>query len=213
MPTIMNQHTKPISILAGLLALATLTFTSCLDEDPRDRIDEEEAFDTPANMYLNTVANLNKIPKVVRFTIYNPTSTGVQFTPQYSVNNGQRWRGLDTYPYDFYVAAGGTAVATITSLPTNQPIMLRIKQTSGSSSEYCFIDDIEIGYESTWTPEYVLGDVDDDGNVGIGDIVALIDYLLSGDETGINMLAADLDGDTNITIGDVSDLIDMLLGS
>ena len=163
--------------------------------------------------YLNTVANLNKIPKVVRFTIYNPTSTGVQFTPQYSVNNGQRWRGLDTYPYDFYVAAGGTAVATITSLPTNQPIMLRIKQPSGSSSEYCFIDDIEIGYEATWTPEYVLGDVDDDGNVGIGDIVALIDYLLSGDETGINMLAADLDGDTNITIGDVSDLIDMLLGS
>ena len=58
MPTIMNQHTKHISILAGLLALATLTFTSCLDEDPRDRIDEEEAFDTPANMYLNTVANL-----------------------------------------------------------------------------------------------------------------------------------------------------------
>ena len=163
--------------------------------------------------YFNTVENLNKIPKVVRFTVYNPTSTGVMITPQYSKDNGKRWRGLDEYPYDYYAAAGATVGVTISTLPTNTPIMLRIKQTSGSSTEYCFIDNIEICYEETWTPEYILGDVDDDGQVGIGDIVALIDYLLNGDETGINMLAADVDSDGNITIGDVSDLIDMLLGS
>ena len=32
--------------------------------------------------YFNTVENLNKIPKAVRFKIYNPTSTGVYITPQ-----------------------------------------------------------------------------------------------------------------------------------
>ena len=54
----MKPHTKHFSILLGLLAMAALAFTSCLDEDPRDRIDEDEAFDTPTNLYLNTVANL-----------------------------------------------------------------------------------------------------------------------------------------------------------
>lgn len=161
--------------------------------------------------YINTAENLNKIPKVVRFKIYNPTSTGVMITPQYSTNNGGRWKGLDTYPYDIYVTAGSTAEATITSLPTNAPIMLRLKQTSGSSSEYCYIDDIEICYEETWEPEFVLGDVNDDGFVNIADVTGLIDYLLNNDASLINMNAADVSADGMINISDVTDLIDMLL--
>ncbi len=161
--------------------------------------------------YFNTAENLNKIPKVVRFKIYNPTSTGVMITPQYSTNNGGRWKGLDTYPYDIYVTAGSTAEATITSLPTNAPIMLRLKQTSGSSSEYCYIDDIEICYEETWEPEFVLGDVNDDGFVNIADVTDLIDYLLNNDASLINMNAADISADGMINISDVTDLIDMLL--
>ena len=161
--------------------------------------------------YFNTAENLNKIPKVVRFKIYNPTSTGVMITPQYSTNNGGRWKGLDTYPYDIYVTAGSTAEATITSLPTNTPIMLRLKQTSGSSSEYCYIDDIEICYEETWEPEFVLGDVNDDGFVNIADVTDLIDYLLNNDASLINMNAADISADGMINISDVTDLIDMLL--
>ncbi len=163
--------------------------------------------------YFNTVENLNKIPKVVRFKVYNPTSTGVMITPQYSINNGVRWKGLDTYPYDIYVTAGSTAEATITSLPTNAPIMLRLKQTSGSSSEYCYIDDIEICYESTWEPEpeepeFTLGDVNGDGVVSIVDVTALIDLLL-GDGTYIQ--AGDMDEDGSMTIVDVTALIDVLL--
>ncbi len=161
--------------------------------------------------YINTAENLNKIPKVVRFKIYNPTSTGVMITPQYSTNNGGRWKGLDTYPYDVYVTAGSTAEATITSLPTNAPIMLRLKQTSGSSSEYCYIDDVEICYEETWEPEFVLGDVNDDGFVNIADVTGLIDYLLNNDASLINMNAADISADGMINISDVTDLIDMLL--
>ena len=157
--------------------------------------------------YFNTAENLNKIPQVVRFKIFNPSSAGVYVTPQYSVNNGQRWKSLDTYPYEFYVAAGGTANATITSLPTNQPIMLRLK-ASGSS---CFIDDIEICYESTWEPEYILGDVDDDGEVAISDVSVLVDYLLGLPDVSINMLAADVDEDGAIEVSDLSVLIDMIL--
>jgi hypothetical protein len=164
--------------------------------------------------YLNTAENLNKIPKVVRFKIYNPTSTAVMITPQYSNNNGGRWRGLDSYPYDFNVKAGETGKAVITNLPTDQPIMLRIKQTSGSSTEYCFIDDIEISYEETWTPEFTVGDVNDDGMVNIADVTRLIDYLLDNENTAnFNENAANVNGDADINIADVTALIDRLLNS
>ena len=161
--------------------------------------------------YFNTAENLNKIPMVVRFTIYNPTSTGVMFTPQYSKDNGKKWRGLDEYPYDYYVAAGATAVATITTLPTNIPIMLRIKQTSGSSSEYCFIDNVEICYEATWTPEVSHGDVNGNGIINMDDLTALINYLVYGDMTGIDPVGADVNGNGVINMDDLTALINILV--
>ena len=167
--------------------------------------------------YFNTVENLNKIPKVVRFKIYNPTSTGVYITPQYSNNNGGRWRSLDTYPYDFYLAAGTEASATITSLPTNTPIMLRLK-CQGSSTEYCYIDDIEICYENTWTPEpeepdFILGDVDGNGRVEVTDVTALINYIMSEGAIEINEDAADLSDDDEISITDLTMLINMIMSA
>ena len=41
-----------------LITLATLTLASCLDEDPRDRLPEEDVFATSTDLYLNAVANL-----------------------------------------------------------------------------------------------------------------------------------------------------------
>ena len=55
------------------------------------------------------------------------------------------------------------------------------------------------------------GDVDGDGNVNISDVTALIDYLLSGNATGVNVTAADCDQDGNVNISDVTALIDYLL--
>jgi surface protein len=57
----------------------------------------------------------------------------------------------------------------------------------------------------------LLGDVDADGNVTISDVTALIDYLLSGNASGVNLTAADCDLDGSITITDVTVLIDALL--
>ena len=35
-----------------------LLCTACLDEDPRDQLPEEKAYDNATNLYLNTVATL-----------------------------------------------------------------------------------------------------------------------------------------------------------
>lgn len=55
------------------------------------------------------------------------------------------------------------------------------------------------------------GDVNNDGIVNIADVTELIDYLLHGDASLINLLNADVDQDGEVNISDVTELIDMLL--
>jgi surface protein len=55
------------------------------------------------------------------------------------------------------------------------------------------------------------GDVNGDGTVNIADVTALIDYLLSGSASGVNVTAADCNQDSSVNIADVTALIDYLL--
>ncbi len=57
----------------------------------------------------------------------------------------------------------------------------------------------------------LVGDVDGDGRVTIGDVVGIIDMLVEGRANVADYPAADVDGDGRITIGDVTALIDRLL--
>ena len=60
-------------------------------------------------------------------------------------------------------------------------------------------------------PSFTRGDVDGNGIVNIGDVTALISYLLSGDSTSANVSAADCDQSGTVNIGDVTVLISYLL--
>ena len=55
------------------------------------------------------------------------------------------------------------------------------------------------------------GDVNGDGGVNISDVTTLIDYLLSGNASGVNLTAADCNQDGSVNISDVTTLIDYLL--
>ncbi len=57
----------------------------------------------------------------------------------------------------------------------------------------------------------MLGDVDGDGMASIADVTIIIDYLLQGDGSGINLEAADVDQDGIIAIADITTLIDIIL--
>ena len=74
--------------------------------------------------------------------------------------------------------------------------------------DYFAVDDVAI---SATTMESIIGDVNQDGHVTIGDVTALIDYLLDGNDEGINLGNADMTRDGNVSIGDVTALIDYLL--
>ena len=60
-------------------------------------------------------------------------------------------------------------------------------------------------------PEFVRGDVNKSGNVNIEDVTALIDYLLGGDASLVNLDACDCDESGSVNIEDVTALIDYLL--
>ena len=57
------------------------------------------------------------------------------------------------------------------------------------------------------------GDVNGDGSVNISDVTTLIDYLLSGNPSGVNVTAADCNQDSSVNISDVTSLIDYLLSN
>lgn len=59
--------------------------------------------------------------------------------------------------------------------------------------------------------DILRGDADGDGSVGINDVTKIIDYLLNGNESSINLTAADADCDGRVAISDVPALIDYLL--
>ena len=55
------------------------------------------------------------------------------------------------------------------------------------------------------------GDVNKDGVVSIEDVVALIDYLLNQNASGLDLAAADMDKSGQVAISDASNLIDYVL--
>ena len=73
------------------------------------------------------------------------------------------------------------------------------------------VQDMYFSNEGGSTPTVLIGDVNNSGDVTIADVTALIDYLLSGNATGINLAAADCNGSSDVTIADVTALIDYLL--
>ena len=66
-------------------------------------------------------------------------------------------------------------------------------------------------YFTILAEEAILGDVNGDSNVNISDVTALINYLLSGDATGINLTAANCNQDNSVNISDVTALVNYLL--
>lgn len=53
----MNKKTNMLQTSFMVLAFSTILY-GCLDEHPKDRIKEDAAYDTPHNLYINTVATL-----------------------------------------------------------------------------------------------------------------------------------------------------------
>lgn len=120
----------------------------------------------------------------------------------------------ETYSYLKFTKTNGTTVTCsveglkITYDNTNVTVTNAEGTTTLALAE---VRDMYFSNDGSTTPVYQLGDVNMDGDVNIADVTALIDYLLNGDDSVIDLTAANVNEDNSVDISDVTHLIDMLL--
>ena len=101
---------------------------------------------------------------------------------------------------------------TVEDLTAEGTFLYRVKALylDGTESDWSNIEEVTL-FDNGHA--YQLGDVNHDGKVSIADVTALINYLLSGDETGCCVECGDVNQDGNSSIADVTALINLLLTS
>ncbi len=186
-------------------------FTKCAVKEytkPDGTVGHGVAMKKPSQ--LTTSAPLEAKPYSISFTVYNPSSMAANFRLTYSTDNGETWLGVT----DGTISAKANDVTSLTAnLPIDEPIMLRINQTSGSCSVSCYLDDIKINYTDKWPAQQgIPGDVNGDGEVNIADVNVVINVILNGGTTDADLFkAADVNGDGEVNISDVNTLIQLII--
>lgn len=67
-------------------------------------------------------------------------------------------------------------------------------------------------FRLTFSPLVMKGDVNEDGNVDISDVVATVNYILGTTPAVFNLSAADVNDDNGVDISDVVGIVNMILG-
>ena len=169
-----------------------------------------------------TVLNLNSSTKVItddKFrVILNITNTGsTTYDEEISVKLFKHTYGTSGTNVQGKNQAIVLAPGATTTLEFDMDNVIDGWQYFLKSYYYSSGQEVSLKGTTTYTivfpemPQFILGDVDGNGQVEIADVSELIDYLLSGISTGINLQAADMDQDGEVAISDVSALIDFLL--
>ena len=120
----------------------------------------------------------------------------------------------ETYSYlKFTKTNGSTVTCSVEGLKiTYDNANVTVTNAEGTTTiALAEVRDMYFSNDGSTTPVYQLGDVNMDGDVNIADVTALIDYLLNGDDSAIDLTAANFNEDNSVDISDVTHLIDMLL--
>lgn len=186
------------------------------------------------------ITDANTVAVTARDNRYNSYSGSIEI-PSMVTYNGTDYVVASIAQYAFYNCTGLTSVTIPMSVTeignyaflgcTNVSQVICTSYTPPVMADYyafdpsCYQnatlivpDGAEGLYQSTdWWNQFsqvkliLRGDVNGDGTVSIADVTALIDYLLSGDESNALLINADVNKDGTVSIADVTALIDYLL--
>ena len=182
----------------------------------RLNIDDIAITSNPGQIVINPMIDITAIDAMEaelggESSIVSATISGIE--------NGEDINVLATG--NFEISLDRTSWSRVLTLdPTGEVIYIRIANTStigefngtlvARTSQVSAYADL---HGIVTEKQVTLGDVNMDGLVNITDVTALINFLLSGSTSGIDVDAADVNGDTNINISDVTALINLLLNS
>ena len=122
--------------------------------------------------------------------------------------------GAETYNYLKFTKTNGTTLTySVEGLKlTYDNTNVTITNAEGTSTlALAEVQDMYFSNDAGTTPSVLKGDVNNDSKVDISDATALINYLLLGDDNGINLDAANVNGDAVVDISDATTLINYLL--
>ena len=114
------------------------------------------------------------------------------------------------YYMNFVFNQGGTDASSHQTVDVTGVRTTSFFEVTTQTNKYQ-VRDITADYLPYLVDDVLVGDVNGDGDVNIADVTVLIDYLLNGDTSAINMTAADVSLDGEVNIADVTSLIDKLL--
>ncbi|MBQ3731310.1 MAG: hypothetical protein II905_06145 [Muribaculaceae bacterium] len=120
----------------------------------------------------------------------------------------------ETYNYLKFTKTNGTTLTySVEGLKlTYDNTNVTVTNAEGTSTlALAEVQDMYFSNDAGTTPSVLKGDVNNDNKVDISDATALINYLLLGDDTGINLEAANVNDDAVVDISDATTLINYLL--
>ena len=152
-----------------------------------------------------------------RYGGFNPETDPRPVIPFYLVIDGIRYGAPTPHQsIDFITTFNNPVIQTFNSytIPVGFVYFIGIVVVPYNYDMYVFATQLyPIDYYEDPTDYiyYIKGDVDGNSIVSIADVVTMIDYLLSGNSSLLNMTNADCDYNGSVTINDVTLLIDYLL--
>ena len=114
------------------------------------------------------------------------------------------------YYMNFVFNQGGSTASSHQTVDVTGVRTTSFFEVTTQSNKYQ-VKDVTDDYLPYLENDVLFGDVNRDGDVNIADVTTLIDYLLSGNASAIDMTAADVNHDNEVTIADVTSIIDILL--
>lgn len=180
--------------MASVTVSAENNYTVVLDCEPNEN--QKVTFATTESSKRVVIAQID---------IYSATADAAKMVYRLSVEEGDSTsRVITDITNKFYTVNNLTAGGTFT-------YRVRAYYVNGTKSAWSNIETVTLVDNGPAPHDFEVGDVNHNGEVGISDVSALIDYLLDSESSPICTICADVDGNNDVTIADVSALIDILL--
>ena len=148
--------------------------------------------------------------------VFNSSTSTAKYSLEYSNDNGTTWiKAASASGSDGIEVPGKTTMVGYWTLNVSnrKPTTFRIAQVGGNKNASTYVDNFTLYYTgaeggpSMFTP----GDVNNDGEINIADINAVIDIILGGSADDDLRLRADVNEDSKINIADVNAILSLIM--
>ena len=199
--------------------IAKWSFTKCGVRAPGD----DKANDTNSVMmklpsYFFSTTPIYYNAYMASLTVFNTTTSTAKYSLEYSVENNAEGNPI----WLTAISMTGSEQAEVPAkrmrvcywqldLKNTQPALFRIYERAGHKNNATYVDDFTIYYtgEEGGPCEYLVGDVNRDGEVNIADVNDVLNVILSGNAPVSS--PADVTDDGEVNIADVNMIINLIL--